>query len=107
MSAVVASHDANHNPRMSKERKLSDSAAFSPDLPELRLVCQLAGIKPSALVAALNNPEHFSKHLSTDDLAKYLSGVDRLMKLTTRINTILTTELNRAVKEKGRLKNAG
>jgi hypothetical protein len=68
---------------------VTDSTSYSPDLPELRLLAQLAGVKPSALAAALNNPEHFSAHITTAQVSRYLSGVTRLSALTVRIHTLL------------------
>lgn len=81
---------------------MSDSVAISPDLPELRLICQLAGIKPSSLAAALNNSENFSAHLSADELSRYLAAVTRLYSFTTRIQAILEAEVTRKLNAKGR-----
>lgn len=79
---------------------MSTSSPLSPDLPELRLVCQLAGLKPSAMTAALNSPEHFSRFVSAEELLRYLKGVERLMALISRIDLVLGTELERTLKEK-------
>jgi hypothetical protein len=72
--------------------------AISPDLPELRLLAQLAAVKPSALAAALNNPEHFSEHLPAEELSRYLAGMTRLIALLSRINAILDGALANTLK---------
>jgi hypothetical protein len=63
---------------------------FSPDLPELRLLAQLAGLKPNALAAALNNPEHFNKHVDSEELARFTQAESRVIALISRISTHLT-----------------
>lgn len=67
---------------------------FSPDLPELRLLAQLAGLKPSAVAAALNNPEHFNKHVSSEEMARFANAESRVIALITRINAHLTPYIN-------------
>jgi hypothetical protein len=88
------------------EASLSDSTSFSPDLPELRLLCQLAGIKPSAMAAALNNPEHFNKHVNAEELTRYAGAGLRVIALITRISTHLTPYIDahadKILKAKGR-----
>jgi hypothetical protein len=79
---------------------LTKEPAFSPDLPELRLLAQLAGLRPSAFAAALNNSEHFSEHISADELSRYLASQDRLLALVTRIGNVLFAELDRTPKNK-------
>jgi hypothetical protein len=69
---------------------------ISPDLPELRLLAQLASIKPSALAAALNNPECFSKHISNEELQGFLASMTRASRLIVRITAIIVGEANRA-----------
>ena len=77
---------------------------ISPDSPEFRLLCQLAGLKPSAFAAALNNPEHFSKHITADELSRYyLGGVKRICGLILRIQAILDAELDRTLTTKPEL----
>jgi hypothetical protein len=81
---------------------LTDSSHIAPDLPEFRLLAQVAGIKPSALAAALNNPEHFSKHISAEELSRFLASMTRAMELIGRISTILKVEADRTLATKGR-----
>ena len=85
---------------------MSDSRPFSPDLPELRLLCQLAGIKPSSIAAALNNPEFFNKHVNSEELERFAAAESRLLALIDRINTHLTpyvnARANQILKDKGR-----
>lgn len=76
--------------------------AISPDLAELRLLAQLSGIAPSRLAAAVNNPEFFSKHLSVEELGRYVSSVTRLLILTKRIGEVIDTVLDASIKAKER-----
>jgi hypothetical protein len=69
---------------------LSDSAPINPDEPELRLLAQLAGLKPSAIAAAVNNPEHFNKHVSAEEMARFAAASTRVIALISRISTHLT-----------------
>jgi hypothetical protein len=63
---------------------------ISPDEPELRLLAQLAGLKPSAIAAALNNPEHFNKHVNAEEMARFAGAESRVIALISRISTHLT-----------------
>ena len=64
---------------------MSDSSRFAPDLPELRIIAQFAGIAPSRLAAAFNNPEHFLDHITPDELDRFKDSCDRLSALQVRM----------------------
>lgn len=55
------------------------------DTPELRLIAQLAGIAPSRLAAALNNPEHLYQHLTLDELKRFEESCIRLSGVQARM----------------------
>ena len=57
---------------------MTDSSGFSPDLPELRLIAQLAGIAPSRLAAAFNSPEHFMDFITQEQLDRFSKSLNRL-----------------------------
>jgi hypothetical protein len=69
----------------------------------LRLLAQLAGVKPSAIAAALNNPEYLDAHLTSEQLARFADAESRLVDFITRTNTYLTPHID-AVTEKIRKK---
>ena len=58
---------------------------FSPDLPELRLIAQLAGIAPSRLAAAFNDPAHLMEHLTRDELKQFQAACFRLGEVQSRM----------------------
>ena len=64
---------------------MADLPALSPDLPELRIIAQFAGIAPSRLAAAFNNPEHFLDHMTPDELDRFKDSCDRLNAIQVRM----------------------
>ena len=64
---------------------MTDLPALSPDQPELRTLCQLAGIAPSRLAAAFNDPEHLFSHISRDELERFMASCQRLDLLQRRL----------------------
>jgi hypothetical protein len=63
---------------------LSVSTPISPDAPELRLIAQLASIKPSQLAAALNNPEHWRDHIAREQTFQIGEAFAKLRALSVR-----------------------
>jgi hypothetical protein len=84
---------------------LSDSASVSPDLPELRLLAQLAGLRPASLAAAVNDPDHFSNHISAAEMERFLGAQTRVLRLTARMDRILTAASDKNLEARGLLKN--
>jgi len=54
---------------------------FSPDLPELRLLAQFAGIEPSQMAAAFSVPELLFEHIT-------LAELNRLTEVCVRIGVL-------------------
>ena len=81
-----------------------DSPPFSPDEPELRLLAQLAGLKPGALAAALNDPDHFNTHVSSEEMGRFAAAESRVIALITRIHTHLAPYVETHT---ARIKNKG
>jgi hypothetical protein len=79
---------------------MTDTSPLSPDLPELRLICQLAGIRPDRFAKALNDPQ--GKHCSVEELVRYLDAAERVLGLVRRIYSTLDPEIQRVLTEKQR-----
>jgi hypothetical protein len=58
---------------------------FSPDLPELRLLAQIAGVAPARMAAAFSDPAHFAEHMTIDEINRFKEGCDRLFDVQTEM----------------------
>ena len=73
---------------------------ITADLPELRLLAQLAGIAPSRMAAAFNDPEHFFKHMTLDELNALKASVDRFAAVQDQLlAAVLIAAANINIKE--------
>ena len=61
------------------------SDRFDVDASELRLIAQLAGIAPSRLAQAFNDPTHLFHHLNRDELERFKDSCDRLAGVQARM----------------------
>ena len=77
---------------------MSADEPVSADLPELRLVAQLAGIAPSKLAAGLNDPEHILDHLAPDEFYRCADGLRRFLAFERRMDAALDTALTHITK---------
>lgn len=66
-------------------QEMNTTLNFSSDQPELRLFAQLAGIAPSKLAAAFNEPELLFKHITPDQLASLKEASFSLSALSNRL----------------------
>jgi hypothetical protein len=55
--------------------------ALSPDSPELRAIAQLAGVAPSRLARAYNDPEHILEHFTIEEMKRLQVAYERLLAL--------------------------
>ena len=68
---------------------MADLSPLSPDLPELRLVAQLAGVRPDRLAAALNDPTHWLDLFTADECFRVADGYTRLNNFNIRVHAAL------------------
>ncbi len=73
---------------------------LSPDLPELRLLAQLAGVKPSALAAGFSAPENLLQYVGLEELARLKDACDRLAAVMW-IMTAAAEKAKTAIQAKG------
>lgn len=66
---------------------------FSPDLPELRLLAQVAGVAPSRMAAAFSDPEHFTNHMTVEEINRFKEGCDRLFAVQADMTAALNVYL--------------
>jgi hypothetical protein len=59
--------------------------AFSPDLPELKIMAALAAVQPSAMAAAFNEPEKMFEHLTLGELDRLREAFVRCAILGERL----------------------
>jgi hypothetical protein len=54
---------------------------FLPDQPELQALAQLSGVAPSKMAAAFDDIEHFSNHMTQEDIDRLRDAIERLSSL--------------------------
>jgi hypothetical protein len=81
---------------------------ISADEPALRLIAQLAGVAPSRMVAAFNDPERFFENLTLAELERFYVACVRLTSLVNSLTASLdlATHALLTKKLKDRSKNA-
>ena len=79
---------------------MTDLATISPDLPELRVLARAAGVAPSRMADAFNEPERMLEHITLEELARLKAMCDRMVVLMVQMTTSCNVAIA-ALKSKG------
>ena len=65
------------------------------DSPELRAVASLAGVDPTRVLEAFNDPEQFNEHCSAAELSKFADALSRLTTFARSMPAVIDVALAR------------